>query len=138
MTENDEMIERNKKMYQTIAITENSPSIKLYDLCRIKLKKNTFEKMKPSYSNEIYIIDEIKNNRVKLIDENDKPLHRWFKISDIQIIKRSEKSNNNNNITKAEKEHKINIKLNKLNINENNVVKNKRNKITTQQQDYVY
>lgn len=56
---------------------------KVFDYVRIKIPKNVFDKEGKNYFNELYRIDEIKNNKFVLINSNFETLKRTYKEAEL-------------------------------------------------------
>ena len=59
----------SEKLDEENKITNNEQIINIGDYCRVKIKKNIFDKMQSKYSDEIYKIMKINKNS-ELLDNN--------------------------------------------------------------------
>ena len=119
----------------TDSIKNKEQIINVGDYCRIKNNKKLFDKLQTNYSKEIYLINEVNKNTVKL--DNGK----LIKKSNILIINEKLLSSNklDNNYKKdIEKDYAINKKLKKLDVDKSNIIENKRERKVKQSPDYYY
>lgn len=120
----NQLVQKKKEKTTEMLLTRNE--INVGDYCRVKLKKDSFsDKLQSKWSSDIYKIIKVKNNKVEIEDKNSKVF--IAKISDIKIINK----NVENNIelkerVKANKESKIDRKLKKVDVKEDDIVEGKR------------
>jgi hypothetical protein len=83
------------------------------DIVRALVGKNAFEKEKAKYSTELYTIQAKDRNRFILVDENDEPIKRRYRPSEIMKISNVSERLKGSKKTTAEKKHKKTLKLKK-------------------------
>lgn len=96
------------------------------DTCRVKNKKNQFDKMQLEYSDDTYVITKVNKNTVDL--KNDKKTLEGIKKDDIILVNAVEAPVSTANKKQAERNSRDQRILNKEGIEVSNIIETKRKK----------
>ena len=111
---------------------DKTVKLKVGDTVRILTNpKNTFTKEKPSFSKEIYTISDRGGYKFKVVDKNNKELKRHFSPNELLQVNETKLQNVNPiNVSKQiktnTKQAKVKQDLKRLEVDENNIIYNKR------------
>ena len=118
----------NQMREKTEAINDKNKNqlddIVIGNKCRILNTSSIFDKMKVKYSDDVYTIIKVNTNSVDV--ENDKHILRNIKKSNIKIVDEVQNNVVSNERQEVEKEHKRDIIHKKLDVKEDNIIREKR------------
>ena len=125
----------NKAQDKTESIKESESIINVGDRCRLKTKKNTFDKNTTKYDSEIYTITKVNSNTVSIRD-SDGNIQNGIKKSNILIIKNTDSQQLQpkvNIIKEVKQKNKVDRTIKKLGVETKNIIEQKRKRNLTVQ-----